>query len=973
MLRKAGFCLVVFVLIAGSLQAQSVFGEIEGAVSDDKGDLLAGVTVEISSPDLLGVRSEVTGTDGEFRFPLLPAGTYKVVIACEGYQTIVQQSIRLPLEATITLKATMTSTYVDEVDVIADTPLIDISSTAIGTDFSPQQMEVLPTGREFNGLTFLASGAVEGGGMATPELKGNPSIMGSSVLENRYIIDQIDTTDVFAGYSGASVPYSFIGELQVKTGGYEAEYGGALGGVINMITKSGGNEHHGEAYVFFTNDSLWASPKIPATRGESRTIDQEYDVGFNLGGKLLEDTLWYFVGFNPSRLQQWTFNNMYQGNALYQSNQIKTEYEKDFYLGKLTWQIGDSSSMAASVIGDPTDVKNDFRFSNFIDSPHVPETNMLYDRERGGINLGISYTNILSEDVFLEATLGRHEGQDKILPHLYAMNYWDLTAAGEWSEGVSGNPWFGGTDLQRHKDDRTRDQLRFSFTWYLGDHELKLGGGYHQVTYDLNYTVAGEPTDPFCMPSNGAVFGWDDRVGDYVSFPDDCSVGGGGGVMSTARVGNQIRLLDGYYYSMIFTNISTGETDEYNLFVQDSWQVTDTLTLQLGLRAESSESVGNATRLSPNTKLDFGFGDMVAPRLGFIWDFLGNGKSKIYGHYGKFFQSIPLDINVRAFGNELIDLYFYYYPGDGGLPTLDNLGTLFYIYKLSSEGTVVDPDIEPQYLEEFVFGGEVEVKDNLVAGVKYVKRDLGKVIEDISLDDGLSFFVTNPGGTFTVNPGTGAPLEEPIDFPEAKRTYNAVELSLHKRMANSWQLHTSLLWSQLKGNHEGLYSRTNRQIDPNITASFDLASLLVNAYGLLPNDREWQLKSYGSYAFDFGLVAGANLYYLTGAPLSKLGGHWYWGPDHRYVTPRGSEGRTPDWYGLDLHLDYPIHINDMELKLILDVFNVANHQSVVEADNRWTVFTSFDANPDVRTNDSWSEALLYSNPRNIRFGLKLSW
>jgi hypothetical protein len=260
-----------------------------------------------------------------------------------------------------------------------------------------------------------------------------------------------------------------------------------------------------------------------------------------------------------------------------------------------------------------------------------------------------------------------------------------------------------------------------------------------------------------------------------------------------------------------------------------------------------------------------------------------------------------------------------------------------------------------------------------VAGVKYVKRYRGKVIEDISLDDGLSFFVANPGGTFAENPGTGAPLDTPIDFPEAKRTYNAVELSLQKRMSDSWQMNASLLWSRLKGNYEGLYSRTNRQIDPNITASFDLASLLVNAYGLLPNDREWQLKAYGSYAFDFGLVAGANLYYLTGAPLSKLGAHWYWGPDHRYVTPRGSEGRTPDWYGLDLHLDYPIHIDDMELKLILDIFNVANHQSVVEADNRWTVLTSFDPDPNQQTNDSWSEALLYSNPRNIRFGLKLSW
>jgi hypothetical protein len=268
---------------------------------------------------------------------------------------------------------------------------------------------------------------------------------------------------------------------------------------------------------------------------------------------------------------------------------------------------------------------------------------------------------------------------------------------------------------------------------------------------------------------------------------------------------------------------------------------------------------------------------------------------------------------------------------------------------------------------------------DLALGVKYIKRSLGRVIEDISVDNGNSYFVTNPGGTFTFNPGTGTPLDEPVDFPEAERDFQGIEISMVKRFSNNWQAYASLLWSELEGNYEGLYSRDNRQIDPNITSKFDLPDLLLNAYGMLQNDREWQFKAFGSYHFDFGLVTGVNMHFLTGNPVSKLGAHPLYGLDERFVTPRGTEGRTEDWLNFDLHMSYPFNIGDFRLEAMLDIFNLFDEQVAVEVDNRWTVYGPGDEDDapggdiNAQTNDTWGEPLVYSPPRNIRFGIKFSW
>ncbi len=221
-------------------------------------------------------------------------------------------------------------------------------------------LDNVPVGRDFKSVTFLATGAVDGGGYTDDNVAGNASVMGASALENRYVVDELDTTDAAEGRSGTQISSSFIEEVQVKTGGYEAEYGGALGGVVNMITKSGGNEFHGDVFGYFTNDSLWATAKIPETRGDVKTVDSEYDVGFTIGGKLIQDKLWYFVGYNPSTLDQAVRKDVTNGSVVVQTNQFIRTYDRDYFSGKLTWQANQSNSVTFSVLGDPTKSTNDF-------------------------------------------------------------------------------------------------------------------------------------------------------------------------------------------------------------------------------------------------------------------------------------------------------------------------------------------------------------------------------------------------------------------------------------------------------------------------------------------------------------------------------------------------------------------------------------------------------------------------------------
>jgi len=974
-----GLAFAALALLVASPAFAQTTGRIDGTVSDAEGAPLPGVTVTLVSDSLQGQRLMVTDANGAFRFLGLPPGEYGITAVLDGYGSLQQDGVQVGLDRTVSLEFTLSGNFGETLTVTGAAPIVDVTSTTTGANFSEKLFNELPVTRTFQGLAFAAPG-VTTGASKNSGLDDNPSIAGASVAENRYVVDGLDSTDPAFGTSGTAVPFEFIKEVEIKTGGYEAEYGGALGGVLNVITKSGGNELQGDAFAYYNDDSLQSEAEPTAQFGQDLGFT-EYDFGVSIGGKLIQDKLWYFLAVNPSSTET-------DYSTRTELNNTETE-ETLFYAGKLTYQLNPSHQLVASVFGDPTDRTDDLIRNSY--------GKVGSDRELGADTYGLSYNGTLSASLFAEVSVGVFEQSFTRTPFTQEPRY-DVRNFGvidfARQQGCGGNldainssnfsvfnfnSGCSGGIFEQENGDSGRDEVKGNLTWFgqTGsiDHEIKIGGAARQVDYT---DIAHYPG-----PAPGALF--DSNGGSDNDFDGVTEVGVP--VDAEGIAGQRWLLFNGFSILYEYDQHSQGETDEQAVYLQDRVRLNDYFSLNLGLRADSFKSKGDLSDVNQNQELDFGFSDMVAPRIGFTWDVAKNGRSKLYGHYGRFYESVPLDINTRAFGNEQFNLYYFYYPTDGSLPTAQNPGTHFYTYRLGG-GTKVDPGIEPMYTTEALVGFEYEVMPNLAVGVKYSQRELNNVIEDISVDGGQTYFITNPGGSTMENPVTGAPLPAAVSFPEPQREYQALELTLNKRFTNNWQLYGSYVNTTNEGNYGGLFRQDNGQLDPNITSVYDLPELLVGADGPLPNDREHQFKVYGSYLWPIKLVTGFYGQFLTGTPISQLGAHPTYGTSERFVTPRGSYGRTPDIWNLDFHLEYPFSFgNGLQLRLIGDIFNVADQQKATQVDEDWTFAqaTQTPSPPDCggpgtgpgttcpNGNPLFGTPTQYQAPRTFRLGVKLSW
>jgi hypothetical protein len=967
-----GAVAVAIALLAAVPSIAQTTGRVEGRVLDSSGAVLPGATMTLSSPSLQGVRTTTTDNDGRFRFLAVPPGTYTVKTELAGFSTIEQGTVRVQLDSTVTLEMTMSPAAVTEtVTVTGTAPVIDVTSTTTGAKFDTQLFDKLPVARNFQSLALAAPG-VTTGGLTTNGNQVNPSVNGAFAAENRYVVDGLDTTDPAFGTSNVALPMEFIQEVEIKTGGYQAEYGGALGGILNVLTKSGSNQLKGDVFGYYTDENLRnTSPPVPGL-GQDLGIARQFDFGADLGGKLVQDKLWFFAAFNRTS----TDNDFLTRANL----PFTTEARNTLFSGKLTWQASPNHQIVGSFFGDPGERSTLSRNTVGI---------MAQDIETSNYNYNVTYNGILSSGLFLKMAAGRSDQNELENPRADVPFYEErvrlgtnlrrfatgancgdidaaFNAAGATPSlaGVVFTPTCEGGTFQQVSGDRSRDELGAALSWFTKTgsvaHEFKLGTNFRHVKYtDFAHYPSAIP-GPFL-----------DETGATVDA---------GGI-----AGQRYRLFGGSYSLIEYDQNSSGSTDEFAIFVQDQLKFGERVTLNLGVRLDASHSTGVASERFDNRELDFGFGDMVAPRIGAIVDVAGNGRSKLYGHWGRFYESVPLDINVRAFGQEQFNFYYFYYPSNGSLPSGTNQGTLYYVYNLGT-GVRVQDAIKPMYSDEMVVGFDYEVAKNLSIGIKGVHRKLGEVIEDISVDGGHTYFIANVGQqtTYSSNPVTDEPLAEAVTFPAAERKYRALEFTVNKAFADNWQLAGSYVLSKNEGNYGGLFRQDNGQLDPNITSLFDLPSLLKGAFGLLPNDRRHQFKMYGTYRTPFNMVLGFFGEVISGTPVSKLGSHTVYGRRERFIGDRGSAATSPTISHLDLHLEYPIKVGERsELRIIADGFNVTNQQKANTVDNEWTqraALETTDVNECGGTdpgcpgaNPFWNQVTAFQLPRSLRLGVKLSW
>jgi outer membrane receptor for ferrienterochelin and colicin len=901
---------------------------IVGRVADEQGSPLPGAAVEASGPTLQGTRAAVTDFQGRYRLSLVPPGTYTVTFSLQGFARETQTGVAVGLGKDTTLNAGLHVAATAEMTVTSEAAAIDMTSTALGTNLDNRAVTTLPTGRNYSSLAQVVPGVSSDANPSNTD-QSSITVYGSSGAENSFYIDGVNTTGAEYGFQGKELNFEFIQAVDVKTGGYEAEYGRSTGGVVNVITKSGGNAFHGDVFGYYDSNSL----QRPADAVVSTTTSAGFtrkDFGLDLGGFILKDRLWFFGAYD--RVDNTQDNTLPEGPR--QGQVAQSESKRDLASGKLTFRITQSHSLVGTFFQDPRDDTGAINDANH----SLNGDPLTYDglKSFGGTDFALRYEGLLGAKWLLTVQGARHKEKNDVGPS---------TSAGDVIQFRDAqNDFFqtGGFGLIQNKS-FTRDMVTLGATAFFGSHEAKFGFEYEHESADvLKRMSGGQQVDVFKNDVNPARPIYSHF---YWTTPD--------ATVANAPV------------SALNANPAHRVT---TLYLQDRWTVLPNLTVNLGVRWDRQEIVDASGVTQIDLKNDF------APRFGFVWDPTKDQKTKIYGSYGRYYEQLSMDLVIRSFSYERQPRIVNYSPtstqpdpgAEADFETTSNI--------LGGFTEPSDPNLRNQYLHEYILGAEREVARNVVVGLKGIYRNYGEVIEDFLCADDGTYCIGNPGKgimerLFTLD------YSQTFPSPEAKRTYKGIQLDVTKSFADNWWAQASWIYSKLEGNFDGLYAPFT-----NLGAEFDYYDFFTDGRNLnritntgpLSNDRRHQLKLSGYYVFPFGLSVGTTAYYRTGTPLTRYGYSDAYGRYEFFLTDRGGEGRTPSNYEMDLHLGYPIPIGPVKVNLLLDVFNLFNVQRAVLLDQRYG-FQEADNFEPKSVNSGYGQPALRTPPTSVRFGARVSF
>jgi hypothetical protein len=463
-------CLGLAFLAASRCLAQTT-GDIVGRVTDEQGGALPGATVEARSPAFQGVRSSVTDATGTFRLILLPPGSYTVTATLPGF-TKATQSVVVALGKTSTSDISLRAAVKEEIVVSAQAPVVDQSTTGVATNIDNTKIQSLPTGRNYTSIVQIAPG-VSTQSTATSAFADAITVYGSTGLENSFVIDGVLTSGVEYGAQGKELNYEFVQELDVKTGGYEAEFGRSTGGIINVITKSGGNEFHGESFVYYDNSSLQANNKHKneTLYGTPEGYNQ-LDFGVDAGGYILKDHLWFFGAYD--RVQNTTKQTISQPGPNF-GEQAPTDSTRNLASAKLTWMITPSHSLVGSFFQDPRD---DVGAVNDGSHPvNGPPVTFEGTQAFGGEDFSARYNGLFGPAFVVQAQGAIHKEQNSVLPGPGG----DVIQYIDQTNNLAQSGGFGLIQEKHFK----RYQGSINGTSYLGNHEVKGGFEYLEDQADV--------------------------------------------------------------------------------------------------------------------------------------------------------------------------------------------------------------------------------------------------------------------------------------------------------------------------------------------------------------------------------------------------------------------------------------------------------------------------------------------------------
>jgi hypothetical protein len=1036
--------------VTPSVMAQSnATGVIYGHV-----DAAAGTTVTLTNTETGFKRTIPVDASGSYRATSLPVGHYKVELQRNGTSAGANE-----VDVVIGQGVESSFASVTSVQVTGRRTRIDVSNASNGAVFTAKELAKLPVQPNLNSIILLAPNTTKG----DAAFGNTSSFGGSGVSENSFYLNGFPITNPLSQLGSMELPFGSIQQASVMTGGFGAEFGRSIGGVLSLTSKSGTNSWETGAMYSLTPSSTRAAyhniyypvtgdPNNAGTDGklqyryDNRSVTQR-QYGAYVGGPIIKDKLFMFLsvdqtvgtdsGLNSSPTN---YNTSTSSNpaTVAQSGWKSNRSWDNRWLGKIDWNITDNHRIEFTSAGN--DNRTRFQTYGYVLNPNNPNAlanldgqpnNQLYtsalahnlgptDPAYPGtpgakLNMG-RYTGQINDDLTITAVYGEMKTDRGTTYESVGANVTGTalpptvswTTTGRWPAMNQAlyrnyNIFPGSRSLAEASDDVKAGRLDLEYK--LGEHTVRAGldtaklesvGAGYSTSGGSSWAYRNTPTPTTAVLLSGS------RPGIVANF-------GGSGTA-------------GYYARQtIFNSITNASSKQSAQYIEDRWQFNKNLLLTFGLRNDNYSNMnGDGTKFIEMK-------NQVAPRFSAAWDVNGDASLKVFGSAGRYYLQLPTQVAARAASRSTYTSQDFTYTGVDPV-TGAPLGIKAINTPYSSDGeygqaknpaSVVTANLKPNYQDEVTLGFERAWSPELNFGAKATYRKLGAGIDDscdirplydFAVKNGidvkypwaLNCFIYNPGEAVDVwvdgNDALGNPVvtgkgkmahftAAQIGEPKAERTYAALDLFLEHPMRNGWYGRVNYTWSRSKGNMEGQTRSDTGQTDVGTSAAWDWPEFAAGANGLLPNDREHQLKAYGYYQVTPELTIGGNVLIQSGRPLLCLGTNnlkdsgqdpafpmaqlydMYpgYGAEYYYCggkdMPRGSLGRTPWEKRLDLTMTYaPSIVKGLAFKV--DVFNALNSQTALTSN------PTYDAGDETVISPTYRRLSGYQAPRSARFSVE---
>jgi TonB dependent receptor len=910
---------------AGHAHAQATTGAISGTAP-----VATGEVVRVQNVGTGLSRDVPVDSSGRYYVASLPTGTYTVSLVANGQVVASQENVHVTVAGAVTVPfaSTKETKNLGTVTVTADSvPQIDVTSTRQSAVMTAQQLKDLPIAHNAESIAILAPGVTFGGSSLGTGPNGAPlvSIGGNTVVENAYYINGFNTTDPIGGAGGVALPYFAVAEQQTITSGYGPEYGRSTGGVISQVGQRGSNQWHAGVYVDYRpswaesdyKNIYYSNPLSPvgspglATQGttnypagygqiengQKQNSDWETVYDAYISGPLIKDKLFFYLTaeWQHDSNQAGVENNGVTSPAGFW-NSSSTSSPKIY--AKLDWNITDNNILELTGVKSDSNVTSNNYYNYNYSNQSVANYYGPGILTKNDFNVGIlKYTSYITDNLTLEVLYGQMDGSYyATLPGgsepqvLYSdvptttPGYANLATVPNLYNSSTGNP------------DHTSKvaNLRVDLDWKItDDHDLKFGIDNMQTRDDSDgYSLIGGSS--------------------YVYFTGLPIYAGTAPYVNTPVVGNYVQ----QNFQQSDLNLGVRQKAQY---VEDRWQVTPTLLLDLGLRNDQFTNIApGGVQYIRETSPQW------APRLGFSWDVFGDSSAKLFGNAGRYYLALPTGLAARntTFGSVLGQVtYTYTSIGPNGIPQgLTPLPVVLApgvttpgFYSPDGENGVIgngkdyaSTNLKPEYQDEYVLGFQKNLGDTgLVFGTTATYQKTGNIIDDTDLFSqySCSAGLVNPGKTNYIPCGNNVVTWDPnvpnpylaaiyppgvnpvLTFPAASRKYYGLETYLEHTWDGKWYGKIDYLFSKSYGSTEGptdtaigqisnqtQVSKGKGGLSGSTTAQWDFPDLMEYANGEQPNSRRHTLKAFGAYSITPEWTVSGTYIIQSGAPNECLSG-----------------------------------------------------------------------------------------------------